>query len=62
MQRSGHHAVPACAAKILRYPLHDIAACWRSPLALPRGERLDPIDFAPPWNGHSDLTNKKSSH
>jgi hypothetical protein len=31
------------AVKILTDPFHNIAIYWRSPLALMRGERLDPI-------------------
>lgn len=34
----------AWAAKILLDPFHNIAVYWRSPLALLRGERLDPIE------------------
>jgi len=33
----------AWAAKILLDPFHNIAIYWRSPLALLRGQRLDPI-------------------
>jgi len=33
----------AWAAKIVTDPFHNIAIYWRSPLALMRGERLDPI-------------------
>ena len=33
----------AWAAKILLDPFHNIAVYWRSPLALLRGERLDPL-------------------
>jgi hypothetical protein len=28
--------------KVLTDPLHNIALCWRSPLALLRGEMIDP--------------------
>ena len=41
----------AWAAKILLDPFHNIAIYWRSPLALLRGERLDPLDFAPRQHG-----------
>lgn len=34
----------AWAAKILLDPFHNIAIYWRSPLALLRGQRLDPIE------------------
>jgi len=34
----------AWAAKILLDPFHNIATYWRSPLALLRGELLDPLD------------------
>ncbi len=34
----------AWAAKILLDPFHNVAIYWRSPLALLRGQRLDPID------------------
>jgi hypothetical protein len=34
----------AWAVKVLCDPFHNIAIYWRSPLALLRGERLDPID------------------
>lgn len=36
----------AWAAKILLDPFHNIAIYWRSPLALLRGQRLDPLDHA----------------
>lgn len=34
----------AWAFKILTDPVHNVQIYWRSPLALLRGERLDPID------------------
>ena len=34
----------AWACKILLDPFHNVAIYWRSPLALLRGERLDPMD------------------
>ena len=34
----------AWATKILLDPIHNIVIYWHSPLALMRGERLDPID------------------
>jgi hypothetical protein len=34
----------AWAMKILTDPFHNIAIYWRSPLALMRGQLLDPID------------------
>ncbi len=34
----------AWAAKILLDPFHNVAIYWRSPLALLRGQRLDPIE------------------
>ena len=34
----------AWAVKVLGDPFHNIAIYWRSPLALLRGERLDPIE------------------
>jgi hypothetical protein len=36
----------AWACKILTDPFHNIAIYWKSPLALMRGERLDPIETA----------------
>lgn len=36
----------AWAAKILLDPFHNVAIYWRSPLALLRGQRLDPISRA----------------
>jgi hypothetical protein len=33
----------AWAVKILLDPFHNVAIYWRSPLALARGERLDPL-------------------
>jgi hypothetical protein len=38
----------AWATKILTDPFHNVALYWRSPLALLRGERLDPIEHAHP--------------
>ena len=46
-----HWQVGICwATKILTDPFHDIALYWRSPLALLRGELIDPMDdvVAPP--------------
>jgi hypothetical protein len=40
----------AWAMKILTDPFHNVAIYWRSPLALLRGERYDPIDEEP---GHA---------
>ena len=37
----------AWCAKILLDPFHNIATYWRSPLALLRGQRLDPLVIAP---------------
>lgn len=37
----------AWACKILLDPLHNVAIYWKSPLALLRGQRLDPLDTAP---------------
>jgi hypothetical protein len=34
------------ATKILTDPFHDIMLYWRSPLALLRGELIDPMDHA----------------
>jgi hypothetical protein len=34
----------AWACKILTDPFHNIAIYWKSPLALMRGQRLDPLD------------------
>jgi hypothetical protein len=33
----------AWATKILTDPFHNVANYWRSPLALLRGQRLDPL-------------------
>jgi hypothetical protein len=37
----------AWATKILTDPVHDIALYWRAPLALWRGERIDPMHHVP---------------
>lgn len=37
----------AWACKILSDPFHNIAEYWRSPLALARGQRYDPLDAHP---------------
>jgi hypothetical protein len=34
------------ALKIMTDPFHDILLYWRSPLALLRGELIDPMDHA----------------
>lgn len=34
------------AVKIITDPFHDILLYWRSPLALLRGELIDPMDHA----------------
>jgi hypothetical protein len=44
--RRGSLCAVAWVAKILTDPFHDISIYWRSPLALLRGERLDPIHRA----------------
>jgi len=41
----------AWLVKILTDPFHNVAIYWRSPLALLRGQRLDPLDHA----GHARL-------
>ena len=39
------------ATKILTDPFHDLWLYWRAPLALLRGERLDPMAHAKPGKG-----------
>jgi len=36
----------AWATKILTDPFHNIAIYWKSPIALLRGQRYDPLDTA----------------
>jgi hypothetical protein len=42
----------AWAFKILTDPFHNIAIYWRSPQALLRGQRLDPMQVERPLGGH----------